>query len=114
MRYYDLIIIDRFTRWKPIPDISVDTIAFYANCVARFGKTPAVITTDRGSQFESQLFQALTKLIGSKKTRTTTYHPASNEMMERWHRSLKTAIISLNTSSWTDVLPTVLLGHRIS
>lgn len=111
-------MIDRFTRWPeavPIPDISADTVttAFYTNWVARF-REPAVIITNRGSQFESQLFQALTKLIGSKRTRTTAYHPVSNGMIERWHRSLKTAIMCHNTSNWTDVLPTVLLGLRTS
>lgn len=111
-------MIDRFTRWPeavPIPDINADTVAttFYTNWVTRFG-APAVITTDRGSQFESQLFQALTKLIGCKRTRTTAYHPASNGMIERWHRSLKTAIMCHNTSNWTEVLPTVLLGLRTS
>ncbi|KYQ50110.1 Pol polyprotein [Trachymyrmex zeteki] len=80
-------MIDRFTRWPeavPIPDISADTVttAFYTNWVARF-REPAVIITNRGSQFESQLFQALTKLIGSKRTRTTAYHPVSNGMIER-------------------------------
>ncbi|KAK5649510.1 hypothetical protein RI129_000539 [Pyrocoelia pectoralis] len=33
-------------------------------------------------------------------------------MIERWHRSLKTAIKCHETSSWTNVLPTVLLGLR--
>ncbi|KMQ84301.1 gag-pol protein [Lasius niger] len=86
--------------------------AFYASWMARFG-APAIITTDRATQFESKLFEALTKLIGSHRTRTTAYYPASNGMIERWHRSLK-AIMCHGTLNWTAILPTVLLGLRTS
>lgn len=115
---YILTIIDRFTRWPeaiPLKNITADTVAnaFYTGWIARFG-TPAVITSDQGTQFESMLFKALTHLVGCAKTRTTAYHPASNGMVERWHRSLKAAIMCHNNSEWFDVLPTVLLGLRTS
>lgn len=92
---YCLTMIDRFTRWPeavPIADITAETVAdtFFATWVARFG-TPSVITTDRGSQFDSQIFNALTKLIGSRRHRTTAYYLQSNGVIERWHRSLKAA-----------------------
>jgi len=63
-------------------------------------------------QFESQIFGALNNLFGIHRIRTTTYHPQSNGMIERWHRSLKTAIKCHEYQEWTDVLPTVLLGLR--
>lgn len=114
-----LTIIDRFTRWSeaiPIPDMTADTIAqtFLATWIARFG-APATLTTDRGTQFESQLFTALAHLIGTKKIHTTTYHPASNGIIERWHRTLKAAIMCQTTSrQWVDTLPLILLGLRAS
>lgn len=70
------------------------------------------MTTDQGSQFEFQLFTAMTQLIGSKRIHTTAFHPASNGMIERWHRALKAAIMCHQTSEWTTILPTVLLGLR--
>ncbi|XP_025830953.1 uncharacterized protein LOC112904634 [Agrilus planipennis] len=33
-------------------------------------------------------------------------------MIERWHRTMKTAIMCHRTTKWTDILPTVLLGLR--
>ncbi|XP_039302323.1 uncharacterized protein LOC113005207 [Solenopsis invicta] len=45
---------------------------------------------------------------------TTAYHPSSNGMIERWHRTLKTAITCHNNPEWVDILPTVLLGLRSS
>lgn len=115
---YCLTFIDRFTRWPeavPIKDVTADTVvnAFFSGWISRFG-APSTITSDRGSQFESRLFEALTQLIGCTRNRTTTYHPASNGMVERWHRSLKAAIMCHSTNNWTKILPVVLLGLRTS
>ncbi|KAG5314863.1 POL3 protein, partial [Pseudoatta argentina] len=56
--------------------------------------------TSEELQFEAQLFGALTKLVGSKYCQTTAYHLESNSIIERWHRSLKTALslVSLQIS----------------
>ncbi len=59
--------------------------------VATFGMS-AIVTTDRGSQFESALFQSRTNLFGTTRTRTTAYHPATSGMVERVLRTLKTAL----------------------
>ena len=113
---YCLTLIDRFSRWPeaiPLQDISADTIAkhFFASWISRFG-APQTITTDRGAQFEATLFSALTNLVGTKRIRTTAYHPESNGLIERWHRSLKTAIMCQSNSDWVATLPIVLLGLR--
>ncbi|GAA55826.1 hypothetical protein CLF_109118, partial [Clonorchis sinensis] len=59
---------------------------------------PSFITTDRGSQFESQLFHRLTELLGCKRIRPTAYHSQVNGLVERFHRHLKTALQAQNTS----------------
>lgn len=115
---YCLTIIDRTTRWPeatPIVDITADTIttAFFSTWISRYG-APAIITTDRGAQFESAVFDSLVKLIGSRRIRTTAYHPQANGMVERWHRSLKSAIKCHETQNWAEVLPMILLGLRAS
>ncbi|KAK2577959.1 hypothetical protein KPH14_012657 [Odynerus spinipes] len=79
----------------------------------RFG-APRIITTDQGSQFEAALFAALVKLVGARRCRTSAYHPESNGIIERWHRSLKVALMCHESSSWIDVLPIALLGLRTS
>ena len=113
---YLLTCIDRFTRWPeavPITDISADTVAkqFYSSWISRFG-VPEQISTDQGRQFESQLFNSLSRYLGTHKVRTSPYHPIANGIVERFHRSLKQSIRCLTSVHWTDVLPTVLLGLR--
>ncbi|GFY13761.1 transposon Tf2-8 polyprotein [Trichonephila clavipes] len=70
---YCLTMIDRFSKWleaQPLKDITAE--AFFPSWASRFG-TPAILTTDRGRQFESSLFKALSKLLGVQKCRTTGY-----------------------------------------
>ena len=114
---YFLTIIDRFSRWPvaiPLKDITADTIiiALFDHWIAHYG-TPTTITSDQGSQFESSLFQAFVKFIGCNKQRSTPYHPQSNGMIERWYRTLKTALIC-SPKPWTEILSTVLLVLRTS
>lgn len=113
---YCLTVIDRCTRWPEaisIPDITADTVAgsIFANWMARF-EIPAYITTNQGRQFEVELFRRLTQLTGSKHYRTTAYHPAANDMIERFHRQFKTSIKCHQTERWVEILPVVLMGIR--
>lgn len=112
---YLLTAVDRASRWPeawPITNITAETIAeaLVANWVSRFG-CPSTITTDRGMQFESRLFRRLTELLGSTRVRTTAYHPASNGLVERFHRTLKASLTAVSRP-WPEALPLVLLGLR--
>ena len=116
---YLLTCVDRFTRWPeaiPIKDAAAETVAtaFIAGWIARFG-VPSVVTTDRGAQFESALFRHLLALLGTCRTRTTSYRPQCNGLVERFHRHLKAALkCHPHPGAWNAMMPLVLLGIRAS
>lgn len=113
---YCLTIMDRFSRWPEsiaMPDMTTPTIVenFIAQWVAKYG-VPLTITTDRGRQFEAALFHELNKALGVNHFRTTAYHPQSNGIIERFHRTLKAALMCKGAEKWSEKLPLVLLGLR--
>jgi transposase InsO family protein len=114
---YLFTIIDRTSRWlEAIPLASMDTDtcveALISHWVARFGR-PAVITSDRGSQFTSSIWAATCQQLGVKHVTTTAYHPQSNGMVERVHRHLKEGLKARGAQAdWPQHLPWVLLNIR--
>jgi cleavage and polyadenylation specificity factor subunit 1 len=78
--------------------------ALLTGWISRFG-CPQAITTDQGRQFQSQLFQTLARVCGIQIARTTAHHPAANGLVERFHRTLKAAIMCHADQQWTETLP---------
>lgn len=114
---YLLTIIDRNTRWPeaiPIPNITTAECvhALVGGWISRFG-VPGDMSSDRGSQFTSALWAETAKRLGVRLHRTTAFHPQANGMIERFHRTLKAALMArLNGPNWFEELPWVLLGLR--
>lgn len=95
---YVLTIVDHFTRYLelfPLNTISAEAVAeallFY---ITRNGR-PAVVLSDSGTQFVSEVFEKVPKAIGIKPNRTTVAHPAANAISERVNTSIKSPINSL-------------------
>ena len=112
-----LTAVNRFTRWPeaiPLMDTSTKTVAhtFLLGWVARF-RVPTTITSDRGSQFESDLWLRSMRHLGTHHICTTAYHPCANGLVEQLHRQLKAALMAHSPQSqWIKALPLVLLGIR--
>jgi transposase InsO family protein len=78
----------------------------------RFG-VPAHLTSDRGAQFTSALWGKICNLLGIKHILTSAFHPCSNGVLERWHRTFKAALKARAANSdWYEHLPWVLLSLR--
>lgn len=111
-----LTIIDRFSRWPeaiPLQEASSESVitAFINIWIARFG-IPKFVTTDNATIFCSATWSRFMFTIGTKHIKTSTYHPISNGIIERFNRTLKQALTSSGISCWVDCLPWVLLGLR--
>ena len=77
-----LTIVDRFSCWPeavPLNDISTVACAraLIYHWISRFG-IPMDMSSDRGSQFTSQLWSSVAKLLGITLHHTTAYHPQAN------------------------------------
>ena len=106
-----LTVVDRWPEAIPLTNTVTLTCA-EANWIARFG-VPMDMSSDRGSQFTSQLWASVSQLLGTMLHHTTAYHPQSNGLVERFHRHLKSALKArLTGPNWMDELPWVLLGIR--
>ncbi len=109
--------VDRSTHWAEAIRLRSTSAACCAEAliggwVARFG-VPEHITSDRGRQFCSSVWDALTHQLGVKMRFTTPYHPQSNGVVERFHRRLKDALRARSADTdWYQHLPWVLLGLR--
>jgi cleavage and polyadenylation specificity factor subunit 1 len=114
---YLLTCLDRFSRFPeaiPLTNITATTVAeaFLLHWIARYG-VPVTITTDRGSQLESAHFNSILQMLGIKRIRTTAFHPQSNGILERFHRTLKGAFKAQKSpNDWYYNLPLILLGLR--
>jgi hypothetical protein len=65
--------------------------ALIAGWISRYG-VPAQLTSDRGTQFTSAIWNALCQQLGIQHQPTTAFHPQANGMVERCHRRLKNAL----------------------
>ena len=114
---YIFTMMDRTTRWPeavPLTSTSAEACAraFIDVWISRFG-IPSTLTSDRGAQFTSSLWARVCSALGMNHILTTSYHPQSNGLVERFHRSLKSALRSKdNPTSWVSNLSLVLLGLR--
>ncbi|XP_061887393.1 uncharacterized protein LOC133638619 [Entelurus aequoreus] len=112
-----LTMVDRTTRWPEVVPLSATTSAdvaraFIGTWVARYG-APSDLSSDRGPQFTSELWNTVACQLGVSLHRTTAYHPQANGMCERFHRDMKAALkASLTDDGWVDKLPWVMLGIR--
>ncbi len=77
-----LTIIDRTSRWMeaiPLTNTAVTSVAaaLFSGWISRFGM-PDTITSDRGPQFTSYIWNSLCLLLQIKHEPTTVYHPQDN------------------------------------
>ena len=108
-----------FTKWKEafaVPNHTAATVAdkLVQEVFLRFG-FPTQLHSDQGREFESELFKSICELLGIEKSRTVSYNPKSDGMIERFNRTLIAMLamfVDSNQKDWDDHLPYVMAAYR--
>ena len=108
--------LTKFSLGVCLPNQETSTIAraFVDHCICLFG-SPQSVVTDMGSNFMSELFKSICKILSIKKINTTAYHPQSNGALERYHRTLGEYLrnfISNNVDDWDNWISTALFTYN--
>ncbi len=91
--------MDYFSRWpkaRLLKAANADTIVtfLYEEIICRFG-APRILQSDRGTHFVNEVIQRLTKRFRIKYSLLSPYHPQSNELVERFNKTLCEGIAKL-------------------
>jgi transposase InsO family protein len=113
-----LTVVDDFTRWVWFIPCRSQTAedaakAIYKHVIMNHACVRRILS-DRGSAFESDMFQHLLKRLGIKKVRTTSYHPQTNANAERLHRHYPKALAMLSKTlkDWPKYVDEVAFAYR--
>ena len=115
---YIMVICDYFTKWSQaiaIPNKEAKTVAeAYVTQWYSLWTGSTFLMSDQGSEFESQLFTEVCKLLQIEKNRTTAYHPQSDGLVERQNSTIGTMLHALTEDfdDWDLMLPFAMMAYR--
>ena len=88
---YLIVLTDCFTKWASAYAVPRATATEVADAILDWISQHGVMKilhSDQGRVFESELVREVCEKFGIHKTRTTSYHPASDGQVERMNRTL--------------------------
>lgn len=94
--YFLVTVMDAYSRyavhWELLTTMrAADVQLVVQHALEMTGATPDVVT-DNGSQFRAKEFKELIRRFAFKHIRIRWYHPESNGVVERFHRSTRAAL----------------------
>lgn len=113
------MVVDTFSKWIkafPIKSDTASTIArvLWEKLFCRFG-LPLSLESDSGTHFTGKVLTDLPKMLGIKHRLHIAQHPQSSGGVERFNRTLKTALKKMvlkNGLNWAQNLPSILMSVR--
>ena len=118
---YIMVVGDYFSRWMeaiPIHNQEASTVAGkLVDEVFLHFSAPKQLHSDQGRQFESQLLSEVCKLLHVQKTRTTSYHPQSDGLVERFNRTMLAMLATCakdNPLDWESYIRKVCMAYNTS
>ena len=118
---YIVVVTDYLTKWTEAYATTNQTAENVASIlvkefICRYG-IPIQIHSDKGAQFEGEIFKHICRLLNIRKTNTTSYHPSGDGQVERANRVIIDTLAKLtqdDQNSWDDKLPFVMAAYRSS
>lgn len=118
---YLLVFTDHFTKYAeafPVEKQDADTIAtiYIKHIICRYG-TPKQILTDRGKAFIGQVMTRVCKRLNINQLRTSSVHPQTNGLTERFNKTLIGIIsmfVSEHQKDWDMLTPYALYAYNTS
>ena len=118
---YAVVFMDYLTKWPEVfavPDQTAHTIAqlLVEHVISRHG-VPAQLLSDRGPNFLSGLLKETCELMGIHRLNTTSYHPQTDGLVERFNRTLTSMLaktVEKSGANWDEKLLYVLFAYRVS
>ena len=118
---YVLVFLDYLTKWVeafPIKDQKAETVArvLVEEVICRHG-APERLLSDRGANFLSELIAEVCRLMRIKKLNTSGYHPQTDGLVERFHRTLISMLsmyVEKHARDWDRFLPFMLYAYRVT
>ena len=115
-----LVAVDSLSRWpvaKATKDATAETTArfIYEEIVVQYG-APVEILTDRGANFRAEVVVEYLKMLPTKQTFTSAYHPRTNATAERWNRTFQnvlTKYVGGAIRQWDRFLHQALFACRV-
>jgi len=118
---YILFCTDYVTKWVEAKDLysanEQSVVDFlFEEIFTHFG-VPWKIVTDQGTQFTSNLVNALIEQYGIKHIKSFPYHPQANGQVESTNKVIEailTNTVHMHHKDWDDRFPEALWAYRIS
>src|SRR6266498_5884711 len=110
--------MDYLTKWliaKALKEATVKAISkfIYQKIICEY-ECPKVLQSDQGIHFVNRVIEDLTGKFRIKHHLSSSYHPQTNGLMERFNQTLceKLAKLSEETDQWDEFVDPVLMAYR--
>lgn len=101
--------LTKYVEAIPMENQEAETITYnFVTHILLRHSSPETILTDNGSNFVSDLFKRVCKMLGINRSYATPYHPETNGALERTHRTLKEHLrcyINEGLNDWDTWIP---------
>ena len=118
---YIIVFSDYYTRWPeafalPATDASRIATIIVNEIMARHG-SPRTLLSDRGPNFLASIVKEVCRIINTRRSHTTAYHPQTDGLVERFNGTLAEGLsmyVSTHQKDWDEHLPIILFAYRVS